>query len=70
MSATRQSKEVHFTLAMLWEFRMNRHALFLDEVRHVSECDQCLFLLGLCQSSQSLSEAERELKQLGRHIES
>jgi hypothetical protein len=66
MSAIRQSNGVHFTLAMLWDFRVNRKALLFEEVRHLSECDECLLLLGLCQSSQSLSEAERELKELGR----
>jgi hypothetical protein len=58
--------QVHFTLALLWQFRVNRKALLFDEVRHLSECDECLLLLGLCQSSQSLSEAERELRELGR----
>ena len=66
MSAIRQSKGVHFTLALLWQFRVNRKALLFDEVRHLSECDERLLLLGLCQSSQSLSEAERELIELGK----
>jgi hypothetical protein len=69
MPVVQQNKNVHFALAMLWEFRVNRHALLLDEIRHLSECDQCLFLFGLCQSSQSLSEAERELRELGRQAQ-
>jgi hypothetical protein len=66
MSAILRSKEAHFTLATLWEFRMNRKALLMDEIGHLAECDECLLLLGLCQTSESLSEAERTLRELGK----
>src|SRR5262249_55879246 len=43
-------RKCHVTLGTLWEYQMNRCPLFLDEIRHIAQCEECLFLLGLCQT--------------------
>jgi hypothetical protein len=51
----------HIPLVLLWKFRMNERPLTTDEMLHVSTCDECISLLGLCVGSVSLKELERRL---------
>jgi hypothetical protein len=51
----------HIPLMLLWECRMNERPLTTEEMLHVSSCDECMSLLGLCVRSVSLKELERRL---------
>jgi len=62
MSAVRSKYEEHIALTVLWNYRMHRYMLSADEMLHISRCDDCLALLGLCHISQSIVELDLKLK--------
>jgi hypothetical protein len=62
MSAAEKYEDLqHIPLMLLWKCRMNERPLTIEEMLHVSSCDECMSLLGLCVRSASLKELERRL---------
>jgi hypothetical protein len=60
-AAEKYADPQHIPLMLLWKFRMNERPLTIEEMLHVSSCDECMSLLGLCVRSVSLKELERRL---------
>jgi hypothetical protein len=56
----------HLALSVLWAFRSRKGPLSTDAYTHLAACDDCMALLGICQSSKSLEEAQRRAKEGGR----
>ena len=66
MSALEKNDENHLTVVTLWNYRNNVGQLSKEEVLHITDCEDCLVLLGVCQSSKSLEEAKQRLRYRGR----
>jgi hypothetical protein len=52
----------HISIDAMWAYRSTKTQFSQDAIAHISQCDDCLSLLGVCQISESLKEAERRLK--------
>jgi len=59
----RGSEEEHIALLTLWEYRMNQRSLSEEERHHMTGCDDCLSLLGLCLTSSSIEQVERRFSE-------
>jgi hypothetical protein len=57
----RGSEEEHIPLLTLWEYGMSQRSLSEEEKHHMTGCDDCLSLLGLCLTSSSMKQVERRL---------
>jgi hypothetical protein len=44
---------------------MRRRPLFVAEMQHIATCNHCISSLGICQSANSIEEAERLLQSGG-----
>jgi len=53
------SKYNHIPLEILWEYRVQNVPKPSDEVQHLLVCDDCLAMLGLCDTARTLKHAER-----------
>jgi hypothetical protein len=51
--------EAHISLEDLWKYRSEMVLLSPDQLHHLYICNDCLALLGVCQISKTLDEAER-----------
>jgi hypothetical protein len=55
----------HISLTHLWEYSRNLDPLLDIHKEHLSECEQCVSLLGLCRISPSLEHLKRRMKEEG-----
>jgi len=55
----------HISLTDLWEYSRNLDPLVEIHKDHLSQCEQCVSLLGLCRISVSLEHFKRRLKDEG-----
>jgi hypothetical protein len=55
----------HLSLTHLWEYSRDLGLLLDLHKEHLSECEQCVSLLGLCRISPSLERVKRRLKDEG-----
>jgi hypothetical protein len=55
----------HLSLTHLWEYSRNLEPLLDIHKEHLSECEQCVSLLGMCRISPSLERLKRRLKDEG-----
>jgi hypothetical protein len=49
----------HISLQALWKYRADKNLLNFDQMHHLYRCDECLSLLGICQTCERIEEAER-----------
>ena len=49
----------HIGIEALWKYRAEKIALSPEQLHHLYVCDDCLALLGICQISTNIDEAER-----------
>jgi hypothetical protein len=56
----------HLGLAVLWEFRSGRETLSSEALKHLADCKDCMTLLGICQRSESLQQAEWRVNEYRR----
>jgi len=57
------SEEEHLPLLTLWEYRVHQRSLSTEERQHMTWCDDCLCLLGLCLECSSIEQVERRLSE-------
>jgi hypothetical protein len=62
MSEKGDGLENHISLVILWNYHAGSRPLSNEEMVHISNCTECLSVLGLCQISKSIQEVESELK--------
>ena len=52
------SDTAHISLDALWKYRAEKMRLTPDEMTHLYHCDECLSTLRICQSCNSIDEAQ------------
>jgi hypothetical protein len=62
-SIYRGSEEEHIPLLTLWEYRASQRSLSTEERHHLTSCNDCLSLLGLCFTCSSIEQVERRLSE-------
>jgi hypothetical protein len=55
----KSEQDAHISIEALWKYRGEMVPLSPDQLQHLYYCDGCLTLLGICQCSNSLAEANR-----------
>jgi hypothetical protein len=58
----------HLALSVLWAFRSRKEILSSEAVKHLADCEDCMIVLGICQTSQSLEQATWRLNEQIRTI--
>ena len=58
----------HISSEVLWTYRSTNINLSHDDLQHLYGCEECLILLGLCQTFQSIEEVKNRQKE-GRGLE-
>jgi hypothetical protein len=53
----------HIPLLTLFEHSVNHEALSTDQFRHVTHCNDCLALFGLCLRCDSIEQVEQRLSE-------
>src|SRR5262249_32092622 len=56
-------REVHLSHVILWEYRNSPHVLTQAELVHLSNCNNCLSLLGLSLIAKNFAHLERLVKE-------
>jgi hypothetical protein len=63
------ASDEHISLVTLWASRMHELQLSSDESEDVLGCPECLRLLGLCETSQTIQQAARRQEEQMRETD-
>ena len=56
----------HLPLSLLWQYSQNRDAhLFTAQMDHLTLCEDCIGILWICRSSNSIQDAKARLIEHG-----
>ena len=55
----------HISFAVLWTYSRDKSGLDDDCLQHLTECEDCVAVLGICRGSRTLEQAQRLLEEEG-----
>src|SRR5262245_39557774 len=63
MSSWPGEQEEHLSLTILWEYNKDRRVLTSVQWFHLTNCDYCVAIIGLCEMSKSLPHLRRLIRE-------